>query len=430
MKRILSTSLVAGVLAAAGMPASAGERMQEETVDVSVSVSTNNDAVLLEAGHKDLGINVTGSITVQDDEGGEIVIKLADGECICMINGEKIDPDEIETNMDDGVLVISRDGEEIYRLDLPNFVGNQLDIDFFRGESGGPAWRFDTKGNINFGGQSTDLLRFAAPPADRKLRMGVSLSDVGEDKVKAYGLRSGDGLVVVEVQEGLPAERAGVLAQDVIVRVDGKPATLERLRGVIEESEEGDEVIIEIIRDGDEREIVVELEEIEVPQAPRYWLNHDGAGGNRFEFEFDSEDMQEAMSRAKTLFHEKMHEHGVHANEEAGRIHQLILEKLHDIELDDETKHEVHEALHQALKSLENLEIDYLQFPEIHIGRGGDDERILIVPEPGEHVKEEIILREEAPEARNSDLQNRLNRMEDRMSRIERLLEKLIEDNN
>jgi len=51
--------------------------------------------------------------------------------------------------------------------------------------------------------------------------MGVSIADLSEDLATTYGLKGTKGAVISEVTPGSPAEKAGVLAEDVVLGVDG-----------------------------------------------------------------------------------------------------------------------------------------------------------------------------------------------------------------
>ena len=94
-----------------------------------------------------------------------------------------------------------------------------------------------------------------------------------------------DGAVVAEVESGSPADEAGLrggtgerdfqgypdfpVGGDVIVSVDGeKLSRTEDLADVIAHKNEGDEVELEVIRDGDRRKVEVTLTRRPV-QAPR-----------------------------------------------------------------------------------------------------------------------------------------------------------------
>ena len=63
--------------------------------------------------------------------------------------------------------------------------------------------------------------------------LGVRIRDLseqeGEELAKQHGIREGYGVVIVEVMEGTPAQRAGMKNGDIVVAVDGRPVTDTRL---------------------------------------------------------------------------------------------------------------------------------------------------------------------------------------------------------
>jgi serine protease Do len=63
--------------------------------------------------------------------------------------------------------------------------------------------------------------------------LGVRIRDLSEhemDEISArHGIREGFGVVVVEVLEGTPAARAGLLSGDIVVAFNGRPVTETRL---------------------------------------------------------------------------------------------------------------------------------------------------------------------------------------------------------
>ena len=63
--------------------------------------------------------------------------------------------------------------------------------------------------------------------------LGVRIRDLSEQEqdelTKTHGIREGYGVVIVEVMEGTPAQRAGMKIGDIVVAVDGRPVTDSRL---------------------------------------------------------------------------------------------------------------------------------------------------------------------------------------------------------
>jgi S1-C subfamily serine protease len=62
-------------------------------------------------------------------------------------------------------------------------------------------------------------------PTPRRLGVGLAPSHVAKQLRRAVGLDERDGLLVREVEEGSPAEKAGIAEGDLIVAAAGKPVT-------------------------------------------------------------------------------------------------------------------------------------------------------------------------------------------------------------
>lgn len=63
--------------------------------------------------------------------------------------------------------------------------------------------------------------------------LGVRIRDLseqeGDEIAKRHGIREGYGVVIVEVMEGTPAQRAGMKNGDIVVSIDDRPVTDTRL---------------------------------------------------------------------------------------------------------------------------------------------------------------------------------------------------------
>ena len=79
-------------------------------------------------------------------------------------------------------------------------------------------------------------LLVAAPVAEARgwSWLGVRIRDLSEPEMdeisKKHGIREGYGVVIVEVMEGTPAQRAGMKSGDLVVAVDGRPVQETRLQ--------------------------------------------------------------------------------------------------------------------------------------------------------------------------------------------------------
>jgi len=94
----------------------------------------------------------------------------------------------------------------------------------------------------------------AEKDAGKKGWLGVFIQDVDEDLKEALDLKSTEGVLVNEVVEDSPAEEAGIKKKDVILKYEGKKVTdTGELTTWVLETEPGQEVRIEIIRDGEKK---------------------------------------------------------------------------------------------------------------------------------------------------------------------------------
>lgn len=98
---------------------------------------------------------------------------------------------------------------------------------------------------------------------DGKVRrgfLGISQKNLTPDELK--DLQIDRGVMVVDVVEGSPAEKAGLEKGNVIVEVDGKPISgTSELYGVIRSRKPGDEITITYVSDGKSLKTQAKLEE-------------------------------------------------------------------------------------------------------------------------------------------------------------------------
>lgn len=96
--------------------------------------------------------------------------------------------------------------------------------------------------------------------AERRGWLGIHLQNVTEQLGEYFGVSDGDGVLVTEVVEDSPAEKAGLQAGDVIVSFDGeKIDDAAELIEAVRESVEGEEVEIEVIRNKSKQMIRAEI---------------------------------------------------------------------------------------------------------------------------------------------------------------------------
>jgi S1-C subfamily serine protease len=95
---------------------------------------------------------------------------------------------------------------------------------------------------------------------EKQVSLGVRYLQLEPDSPYFEGTEVNHGAYVAEVIAGLPAAKAGVQVGDIIVAVAGEPVTLEiDLRNRIYFHKPGDEVTLDILRDGEMMAIDLEL---------------------------------------------------------------------------------------------------------------------------------------------------------------------------
>ena len=174
-------------------------------------------------------------------------------------------PFQFENSLTVGV--ISAKGRSLYlsreTSSFENFIQTDAAINF--GNSGGPLLNIagEVVGiNTAIRGGATGI-GFATPINTAKILLpqlkqgkvvrgylGMNITDVNQAIQEAFELSEARGALVQQVEEGKPADRAGIKPGDVIVEVDGKPIRNNReLIDYISYQPVGSEVRITLIRD-------------------------------------------------------------------------------------------------------------------------------------------------------------------------------------
>lgn len=92
--------------------------------------------------------------------------------------------------------------------------------------------------------------------------LGVMIQDVNEDLAKSFDLDATSGVLIAEVTDDSPAEKAGLEQGDVLVTLDGAPLVdVADLRNKIAMTPPDSKVRLKVIRDGKEKTITVTIGE-------------------------------------------------------------------------------------------------------------------------------------------------------------------------
>ena len=91
--------------------------------------------------------------------------------------------------------------------------------------------------------------------------LGVSVEDISGQLGAYFGVPEGEGVLIREVKAGSPAEKAGLKAGDVMIKLDGQRVkTSSELRAKLREKREQKTVSVSVIRKGAEMSLTIELE--------------------------------------------------------------------------------------------------------------------------------------------------------------------------
>jgi len=151
----------------------------------------------------------------------------------------------IERN-DDGDVRMWVDGKELTDDEIKQKL-NDMKVKMKNME--GDSWNWD-------GGPGTHM--WMAPSVSGRGRLGVRIDDLNKDMADALGVTAGKGALVREVIEDTPAQKAGMRAGDVIVKVgtDTVDDTDDLTRAL--RDKEG-KVAIDVLRKGAKRTVNVDL---------------------------------------------------------------------------------------------------------------------------------------------------------------------------
>jgi len=177
--------------------------------------------------------------------------------------------------------IVSAKGRQLETGSYQDFI--QTDAAINRGNSGGPLINMraevigitsniltPTGGNIGIGfAIPSNIAKRVVDQLKEKGRvvrgyLGIYPTGVTEGMVKQFKLSSRKGAVVASVEEGGPADKAGIKQYDVIVAINGQAVENETdLRFKIADVQPGQKATIKIIRDGKEMTLTATVEELE-----------------------------------------------------------------------------------------------------------------------------------------------------------------------
>jgi serine protease Do len=98
--------------------------------------------------------------------------------------------------------------------------------------------------------------------------LGVSIQDLTPELAKSFGLKETQGALVAKVVPGGPAEKAGILQGDVVVKFNGQPVTGSKdLSRIVATTPVGQTVAVRVTREGKTIDIQANVGEMEEESA-------------------------------------------------------------------------------------------------------------------------------------------------------------------
>lgn len=180
--------------------------------------------------------------------------------------------------------IISAKGRQVGLSPLESYL--QTDATINPGNSGGPLVDMDGRVvGINTAIESrsggSDGIGFAIPSNMAKMvfdaivsgttpargYLGVEMQPLDADLAASFGFR-GRGVLVTRVENGSPADQAGVQAGDIITRINGKEApTRMVVQSLIKTCPPGSTCTVEVVRDGESYKFTTTLGDFAVAMA-------------------------------------------------------------------------------------------------------------------------------------------------------------------
>ena len=98
--------------------------------------------------------------------------------------------------------------------------------------------------------------------------LGIGMNPVDEDVAERFGLDRRQGVLIDQVTDGTPADRAGLKTDDIILRIDNREMNQSNeVQNYIALKNPGDDIQLTVLRGGKEKEISVKLGERETGRA-------------------------------------------------------------------------------------------------------------------------------------------------------------------
>lgn len=312
-------------------------------------------------------------------------------------------PDGAITAIRDGAVVpperVRREGDHLRILDEAGTVLWELRLL----PDGGLVYPYDAKVDGRWR-EATAFGAWYGESTPRKV-IGVMVDAVDSALASQLDIEPDAAFLISGVTEGMPAEKAGLAAHDVVVSIQGAgPATVDRLREVLDDKQPGDTIQIGVLRRGERLDLEVGVAEAQEPQLRSISELMERRQAEMEEARDRLADLEAELADAKAALDEARQEAA--AGDESAR--------------DEVTRRRAEVEALQAELMLQQSRLESgtysLQF--LDMSGGG---RALMLPQDAS------LYGAYAATPLSEDVDDRLKAMEERLARLEELLEKLVE---
>jgi len=200
------------------------------------------------------------------ENGREIELRLENNEIVsAKIDGTELPKDQV-TRAGDTIFFKDAKGHTVFEhvVARPREASVTITRDPFGSFSAAPMHPRSRAAQVWSGtvpGPDAAAALAADPP---KVMLGVTMMEPDASLRGHLGLEPGTSTLVGAVYEDLPADAAGLEPYDIIIAINGqKPADTETVRKVIREKNPGDEIKLTVIHRGKERETTIKLEKFD-----------------------------------------------------------------------------------------------------------------------------------------------------------------------
>ncbi|MFG0325787.1 MAG: PDZ domain-containing protein [Phycisphaerales bacterium JB037] len=386
-------------------------------------------------------------VIVTEDDDNRFEVTIVDGEITAKVNGEKLSSDRVKQH-DGKLFLLTRDGQVMQEFAYQPGHGIGTGGGMVSGGAGGGAG-----GGVVSGFEwNTQPGLTVSRVSDRKVVLGITMSEPDQGLLEYLEFEPGTVVKIDRIFEGLPAARAGLKSNDIIVTIDGnKPVTSEVIGKVLDQKDPGDPVKLQIIRRGEKKEIVVKLDkyepgvfgdaETEILSIPGYELL---TTPNRPGFiKGPSVPTPPGAPRAFT------HAPGVFTwqsdagDEEFNVLIRKLAERAqqHDgkVELHEEEIQRLHEhamkLAEQHARRMGDMQWQVEVQPQLQLREGETDLRLMIEPQIRQQAQqaeaeariavEQARQRADRASSNLDEIEHRLDRLDERLDRLEELLRRL-----